>query len=87
MLNGEVTVVVEVISTKRGSCIRCGQPGRKRMVRAQRGKDIERTDDILCVRCARHIARNLKWAVVYARKPLVCQGLVELGMIVQERGR
>ena len=87
MLDEEVTVAIEVISTKRGKCIRCRQPGRKRMVRAQRGRFIERMDAILCLRCAKTVAVNLKWTVVYAGRPAICEGLVELGMIAQERGR
>ena len=77
-------VDIEVISMKRGRCIRCRAPGRKRRVKAKQGRVQEKTEAILCMRCARAIGVTLKWAVVYARKPMVCAGIVELGMSAQE---
>jgi hypothetical protein len=77
-------VSIEVISVKRGRCIRCHQPGRKRRVKAKSGRVQEKMEDILCMRCARAVGVTLKWSVVYARKPSVCMGIVELGMTAQE---
>jgi hypothetical protein len=77
-------VTIEVISTKRGRCIRCRKPGRKRRVKAKQGQVQEKTEAVLCMSCAREISRPLRWAVVYSKKPQVCSGMVELGMAVQE---
>jgi len=80
----EPEVTIEVVG-KRGKCICCGKPGRKRKVRATYKKNATHEADILCITCAKNMGKQLKWAVYYGNPPACCQGTVELGIIAGAR--
>jgi len=80
----EPEVTIEVVSTKRGKCIRCKNPGRKRTVRAQCGKEISKFTGILCLPCAKRIAIVCKWEAKYGNRPNTYESIVEVGLLAQE---
>ena len=56
-------VTIRVESRRRGPCECCGAPGRHRSVDVRVGEDLQtRADRILCIKCARRIGANERWA-------------------------
>jgi len=80
----EPVVTIEVVSTKRGKCIRCPKPGRKRRVRAVCKKNRSKVEAILCLPCAKHIAIGVKWDAKYGKRPRTYDSIVEVGLLAQE---
>jgi len=80
MMMNEPEVTIEVVG-KRGKCIRCSKPGRKRKVVAKCGRHSARETEILCIPCANNMGVSMKWAVKYGNRPVCCQGMVELGLV------
>ena len=81
----EPTVTIEVVG-KRGKCIRCSKPGRKRRIHAKYGKHGLHESEVLCLSCAKNMAIQMKWSVKYGNRPIgLCQGTVEMALVAGER--
>ena len=78
----ELVETIEVVG-KRGKCIRCRRPGRKRRVKARYGKHQSKVEDTLCIPCSKHVAIGVKWAARYSVKPNTYDSAIEVGMLSQ----